>query len=58
MISDAEQNGYLTGKVDLSLSRWDGDNAMPPVQFVQHSGDWFRGYNRAYEEKMSGNRFR
>lgn len=49
-MTEAEQHGYLTGVDDISLNRWDGDNAMPPYQFMQHMEHWYIGYNRAYDE--------
>jgi hypothetical protein len=49
-MSEAEQHGYLTGLKDLSHARWDGDNVIPPTEYMQHSKEWYIGYNKAYHE--------
>lgn len=51
-MTKAEQHGYLTGVKDLTLNRWDGDDVMPPAEFMQHAKDWHNGYNKAYADRL------
>lgn len=51
-MTEAEQHGYLTGVSDLALARWDGDNVMPPSEYMQHNKEWYAGYNRAYQDRI------
>lgn len=56
-MTNAEQHGYLTGVKDLSLGRWDGDDVMPPFEFMQHAKDWHVGYNKAYTDHLGQNAY-
>ncbi len=54
-MSQAEQDGYITGLEDLRYGRWDGDNVIPPFQHMPHEIEWYTGYNRAYQENKVNN---
>ncbi|BBA65510.1 predicted ORF [Xanthomonas phage XacN1] len=51
-MTEAEQHGYLTGVSDLSSARWDGDNVIPPSEYMHHSREWYTGYNKAYQDRI------